>query len=300
MQRLLENCRLCPRECGVNRVRGEKGRCGEADLPSIARAALHMWEEPCISGERGSGAVFFSGCALRCIYCQNHEIAFGERGKKVTPDELSDIFLKLQAKGAHNINLVTASHFVPHVREALLSARSSGMKIPVIYNCGGYEKKESLRQLEGLIDIFMPDFKYMDKKLAEELSGAPDYPEVAKEALEEMVGQTGEAVFGADGMLVKGTLVRNLLLPGHLDNSKKVVEYLVNTYGNRIYISLMNQFTPVRRIEKYPELNRRVTKREYGKLLQFAIDAGVENGFIQEGDTAKESFIPNFNDLTEI
>lgn len=288
-------CRLCPRSCGVNRRSGIRGRCGMTERVKVARAALHMWEEPCISGERGSGTVFFSGCGLGCVYCQNQEIARGLAGREVTVGELADIFLRLQDKGAANINLVTAGHFLGQVIEALEAAKSRGLQIPVVYNSGGYERAEAIRQLEGLADIYLPDMKYRSGELSKRYSDAEDYFEAASEALREMVRQTGAAVFDGDGMMRRGVIVRHLLLPGCLEDSKQVIRYLYETYGDRIYISIMNQYTPLPHVAAWPELNRRVTEAEYDELVDYAIGLGVENGFIQEGDTASESFIPPFD-----
>lgn len=260
-----------------------------------ARAALHMWEEPCISGEKGSGAVFFTGCGLRCRYCQNWDIAVGDSGKEITESRLSDIFLELEQKGAANINLVTGTQYVPQIISALETAKGRGLSIPIVYNSSGYERVETLRMLEGLIDIYLPDMKYLDPDLAKKFSNAPDYPDYVKKAIKEMVRQTGKCKFGEDGYILKGTIVRHLILPGHTRNSIQILEYLQKTYHNEIYISIMNQYTPLRLQKKYPELNRRVTQREYEKVLNAALELGIENGFFQEGETAKESFIPAFN-----
>lgn len=289
-------CRLCPRECKANRIAGKAGFCGVAgENIYLARAALHMWEEPCISGEDGSGTVFFSGCPLRCVYCQNHNIANATAGKAVKKERLAEIFLELQGKGANNINLVTPTHYTPEIIWAVKKARENGLKLPIVYNCSGYEKVETLKLLEGTVDIYLTDFKYMDKDAAKKYSNAPDYPDVAKEALKEMVRQTGEAEFLEDGMMRKGVIVRHLLLPGYVKNAKAVVQYVYETYGDSVFLSLMNQYTPLPQVEKFPEINRRVTEEEYEELVDFAIEIGVENGFIQEGETAKESFIPEFN-----
>ena len=271
------------------------GFCGMTDRIRAARAALHMWEEPCISGTKGSGAVFFSGCSLRCIFCQNHEIAAGKAGKEISGERLAEIFLELQEKGAANINLVTGTHFAPSIRKALERAGEQGLSLPVVYNCGGYESLRTLRMLEGFVDVYLPDFKYMDSQLAEKFSHAPDYPEAAKTALAEMVRQTGPCVFDPEGYIRKGTIVRHLILPGHTRNSKDVLRYLHETYGDRIYISIMNQYTPVRPLPDYPELNRKVTRREYEKVLDEAVRLGIEKAYIQEGETADESFIPAFD-----
>lgn len=298
-------CNLCPRECKVNRETGQKGYCMMDHRIFVARAALHMWEEPCISGEKGSGTVFFSGCNLRCVYCQNYEIAAGGRGKEVTVERLSEVFLELQEKGAVNINLVTPDHYVTAVAGAVLLAKENGLAIPVIYNGSGYEKEEVICNLSGIVDIFLTDFKYMDAGLAEKYSKAPDYPETAKKALARMVEITGEPSFDGDGMMKKGVIVRHLLLPGHKRNAKDVIRYVYETYGSRVYLSLMNQYTPFDRLKENPddkELCRKVTKREYESVVDYAIGLGVENAFIQEGDTAKESYIPEFwtnNDCSE-
>ena len=288
-------CRLCPRECGVNRQEGERGVCGESVQVRAARAALHWYEEPCLVGSRGSGAVFFSGCPLRCIYCQNQDIALSRAGKVITVSRLAEIFLELQEKGAANINLVTASHFAPQVVRAVRMAREKGMCLPIVYNSSGYEKIETLRLLEGTVDIYLPDLKYMEEDLAEKFSRAPDYPERAKKAITEMVRQTGPFCFDEDGMLVRGTMVRHLVLPAHTANSKKVLSWLYKGFGKRILYSLMSQYTPVTVQKDYPELNRRLTRREYQKVVDYAMALGIEDGYFQEGRSAQESFIPAFD-----
>lgn len=291
-------CNLCPRGCLTERKNGEAGYCLMDDKIYLARAALHMWEEPCISGRKGSGAVFFSGCNLRCVYCQNYEIAAGRKGKQVSVNRLADIFLELQAKGAANINLVTPDHYVIQVAEAVLRARKEGLKVPIVYNGSGYEKREVIKNLSKIIDVFLTDFKYMDAGLAEKYSKAPDYPIIAAKALDEMVKLTGELVFDEDGMMQKGVIVRHLLLPGHKKNARDVIRYIYETYGDRVYISLMNQYTPFDRLKEKPEyreLCRKVTKREYEAVVDYAIALGIKNAFIQEGETARESFIPEFD-----
>lgn len=292
------NCNLCPRECGVDRAAGQLGVCGQTEELKVARAALHYWEEPCISGEEGSGAVFFSGCPLHCVFCQNENIANGTTGKKITVSRLSEIFLELQEKGANNINLVTPGHFVPQIIKALDRARADGLFLPVVYNTSSYENVDTIRMLEGYVDIYLPDFKYMDSRLSARYSHAPDYAKVAKAAVAEMVRQTGKASFlqsDEDSLIKRGTIVRHLTLPGCMEDSKSVLKYLHETYGDTIYISIMNQFTPLSNLEKYPELNRRITEEEYEELVDYAIEIGIQNGFIQEGDTAEESFIPAFD-----
>ncbi len=297
-------CNLCPRECNARRKEGQTGYCRSDDRIFIARAALHMWEEPCISGEKGSGTVFFSGCNLRCIYCQNYEIAAGGKGKAVSVERLAQIFLKLQKQGAANINLVTPDHYAPGVMQAVLMAKEQGLALPVVYNCSGYAKREVIKSLKGIVDIFLTDFKYMEPALAAKYSAAPDYPDVAKEALKEMVyitykeGNESMPLLDENGMMQRGVIVRHLLLPGHKKNAREVLRYVYETYGDSIYISLMNQYTPFDRLRDHPEygeLYRKVTKREYESVVDYAIDLGITNAYIQEGDTARESFIPPFD-----
>ena len=294
-------CNLCPRNCYVDREEEKIGYCGQSNKIYVARAALHMWEEPCISGIEGSGTVFFCGCTLRCIFCQNHRIALGKEengeriGKEISIGRLKEIFLELQEAGANNINLVTGTHYIPQIVMALKWAKEEGLMIPIVYNTSGYEKVESLRLLEGFVDIYLPDMKYVSKELSREYSNAPDYFEVVSKALKEMVRQVGEPEFDERGYIKKGVIVRHLVLPGSTKDSKAVLDYLWNTYGDRIYISIMNQYTPMEQIKNHPLLSRKVTKREYSKIVDYALSLGWENGFIQEGETAKESFIPGFN-----
>lgn len=324
-RKMPEICNLCPRNCGVGRF------CGKGEKLKVARAALHFWEEPCISGTAGSGAVFFSGCNLKCIFCQNEKIRDGLVGKEITEERLSDIFLKLQDKGANNINLVTAGHFLPKVIEALEDAKNRGLEIPIVYNTSSYEKVEAIRELDGLVDIYLPDLKYVSSRLSGDFSKAADYFEVATRAIEEMVRQTGELEFyikknasldqqlglwesedlmdaatynecadelmdeGKEVLMKKGTIVRHLLLPGCAEDSKAVIRYLYDTYGDGIFISIMNQYTPMPQVAGHPSLARKVTDTEYNEVLDFALDLGVENAFMQEGDVAKESFIPDFD-----
>lgn len=291
-------CDLCPRKCLVDRKKGEKGICGQTENLKVARAALHFWEEPCISGDAGSGAVFFSGCPLHCVFCQNENIANGMVGKEISLERLVDIFLELQKKRANNINLVTPGHFVPQIVKALDQARKEGLTLPVVYNTSSYETVDTIKMLEGYVDIYLPDFKYMSPGLSKKYSHAPDYAEVAKAAIAEMVRQTGKAVFvngDEDNLILRGTIVRHLTLSGCMADSMQILKYLHETYGDMIYISIMNQFTPLSNLEKYPELNRRITDEEYETLVDYAIEIGIENGFIQEGDTAEESFIPAFD-----
>lgn len=290
-----ENCLLCPRKCGINRSTGQTGVCGVSSEIKVARAALHYWEEPCISGKRGSGAVFFSGCSLHCVFCQNREISDGKEGKVISKERLSDIFIQLAGKGANNINLVTPGQYIPDIVWAVNDAKSRGMKLPIIYNTSGYENVTELKLLEGIVDVYLPDFKYMDSTLSARYSRAKDYPSVAKQALSEMVRQQPDVVIDdATGLIQKGVIVRQLLLPRHVNDAKAVLKYLYDTYRDHVYISMMSQFTPIA-LEDYPEINRTVTKREYERLVNYALEIGITNAFIQEGDVANDSFIPAFD-----
>lgn len=290
-----ENCLLCPRKCGINRSTGQTGVCGVSSEIKVARAALHYWEEPCISGKRGSGAVFFSGCSLHCVFCQNREISDGKAGKVISKERLSDIFMELADKGANNINLVTPGQYIPDIVWAVNDAKSRGMKLPIIYNTSGYENVTELKLLEGIVDVYLPDFKYMDSTLSAMYSRAKDYPSVTKQALSEMVRQQPDVVIDdATGLIQKGVIVRQLLLPGHVNDAKAVLKYLYDTYHNHVYISMMSQFTPIA-LKDYPEINRTVTRREYERLVDYALEIGITNAFIQEGDVAKDSFIPAFD-----
>lgn len=290
-----ENCLLCPRKCGINRSTGQTGVCGVSSEIKVARAALHYWEEPCISGKRGSGAVFFSGCSLHCVFCQNREISDGKAGKLISKERLSDIFMELADKGANNINLVTPGQYIPDIVWAVNDAKSRGMKLPIMYNTSGYENVTELKLLEGIVDVYLPDFKYMDSTLSARYSRAKDYPSVAKQALSEMVRQQPDVVIDdATGLIQKGVIVRQLLLPGHVNDAKAVLKYLYDTYHDHVYISMMSQFTPIA-LKDYPEINRTVTRREYERLVDYALEIGITNAFIQEGDVAKDSFIPAFD-----
>lgn len=290
-----ENCLLCPRKCGINRSTGQTGVCGVSSEIKVARAALHYWEEPCISGKRGSGAVFFSGCSLHCVFCQNREISDGKAGKVISKERLSDIFMELADKGANNINLVTPGQYIPDIVWAVNDAKSRGMKLPIIYNTSGYENVTELKLLEGIVDVYLPDFKYMDSTLSARYSRTKDYPSVAKQALSEMVRQQPDVVIDdATRLIQKGVIVRQLLLPGHVNDAKAVLKYLYDTYHDHVYISMMSQFTPIA-LKDYPEINRTVTRREYERLIDYAIKIGITNAFIQEGNVAKDSFIPAFD-----
>lgn len=286
-------CYLCPRKCGADRDNGILGYCKKTSEITAARASLHMWEEPCISGKNGSGTVFFSGCTLKCVYCQNSVIALDGNGAVVSENDLADIFFKLQDKGAHNINLVTPTHYTVQIAKLLTKIKPK-LKIPIVYNTSGYELKETLKMLDGLIDIYLPDFKYMQPDTAKKYSNAPDYPEVAKVALCEMVRQKPVFSFDADGTMTSGVIVRNLLLPGNLKNSKEVVGYVYSEYGDSVYLSLMNQYTPVIKNENFPELNSKTTRREYQKLVEYAIKTGVKNAYIQDSESSSDAFVPLF------
>lgn len=289
-----EYCQLCPRNCRIDRTK-RVGFCGETNTLRVARASLHMWEEPPLSGANGSGTVFFSGCNLGCIFCQNHQIAHEHRGKEITAERLAEIFLELQEKNAANINLVTAVHFVPHIIKALDLAKEKGLSLPVVYNSSGYESAETLRLLRGYIDIYLPDYKYRSPELAFAFSKAKDYPEVAEKALAEMFSQVGKPQFDENGMMKRGMIVRHLVLPKHTDDSMAVLRYLHETYGEDIYISIMSQYTPCRKFTEYPELSRKLTTYEYQKVVKFAEEIGIQNGFLQSGAAAMESFIPDFD-----
>lgn len=296
IEKYMKDCTLCPRNCHADRMAGRTGYCGMTDKIYAARAALHMWEEPCISGCKGSGAVFFTGCGLRCCFCQNREIAIGKDGCEIDVKRLAEIFLELQDKGAANINLVTGAHYVPQITAALDIAGEQGMGLPVVYNSSGYEKVETLKLLEGYVDVYLPDYKYADPLLAQQFSHAADYPEIVGNALAEMVRQTGPVVFDEEGYIKKGTIVRHLILPGHTRNSIQVLKYLQRAFGTQVYISIMNQYTPLPQVADIEVLNRTVTPEEYDRVLRFAERIGIERGFRQEGTAASESFIPEFDE----
>lgn len=295
----MKNCNLCPRRCNKDRT-VSVGFCGQTNEIRIARAAPHYWEEPCISGKNGSGTVFFCGCTLGCVYCQNAAISRGnsaEYGVIVTKERLAEIFLKLQASGVHNINLVTPTMFAPQIKEAVSLARKDGLILPIVYNTSGYERIESLGEIADMIDVYLPDFKYLSSELSAKYSRAADYPEYAARSLEYMTNKIGTAKFTDDGIMTRGVIVRHLLLPGQLAESVRVIDYLFEKYGNSICYSLMSQYTPLDSLNKehYPELSRKVTTYEYNKLIDHALSIGMENAFIQQGSAAKESFIPSFN-----
>ena len=287
-----ENCRLCARNCGVNRTQ-TAGYCKMKNDIYISRAALHFWEEPPISGTDGSGTIFFSGCSLSCVFCQNIEISRGRNGKMVSIDRLAEIMTELEEKGAHNINLVTPTHYIPSIAEAIRIAKANGLSIPIVYNTGSYDTPEALKILDGLVDIYLPDLKYYTSKTAAEYSNAKDYPRVSRAAIAEMYRQVGDPMLDEKGIMTKGVIVRILLLPGRVAEAKLSLKYLLDTYGDSIYVSLMNQYTPMPNIP--PPLNRRITREEYADLVSYAEKIGLKNGFTQDFGTAKESFIPSFD-----
>ncbi len=293
----MSSCNLCPRKCFVDRST-KLGFCGQAKQIKIARAAPHKWEEPCISGKNGSGTVFFCGCTLGCVYCQNAAISRGreENGVTVTPSRFAEIFISLEEKGVHNINLVTPTMFSPQIAEAVDIARAKGLTLPIVYNTSGYELPSALDIMGDRIDVYMPDFKYISADLSAKYSSADDYSMHARTSLSHMVKKIGESVFDNDGMMRRGVIVRHLLLPGMLKESMRVLDYLFSEYGNCIYYSIMSQYTPTAFLDKnkYPELARRVTTYEYNKLVDYALSLGITNGFIQDGGAARESFIPFF------
>ncbi len=323
---LMKSCTMCPRNCGADRISGNTGYCGQTAEIRAARAALHMWEEPCISGSNGSGAVFFSGCNMRCCFCQNADIASSLIGRTLSPERLSEIFLELQAKHANNINLVTPSHFVPQICAAVINAKRNGLTIPIVYNTSSYEKVDTLRMLDGLVDIYLPDLKYFSPEISARYSNAPDYFDVASSAIAEMFRQVGPPVFmpepdfgdtasagsvydmshsdtaaesdydiSESEIIKRGVIVRHLCMPGSAADSKAVLKYLYESYGNSIYISIMSQYTPMTSVSADPLLGRPLSRAEYNDIVDCCISLGMENAFIQDGSVASESFIPSFD-----
>lgn len=293
---VIKSCKLCPRECGGFRDENTGGGfCGAKAVMEVARIAPHYGEEPCISGKRGSGAVFFSHCAMKCIFCQNYEISHGGFGKEITPAQLAEKFRMLEDMGVHNINLVNGTHYIPQIRESLMLYKP---KIPVVFNCGGYEKAESLKLLSGLVDVYLPDFKYADNKMAVEYSGAENYCETAIKAIDEMLAQTGDIRFDDDGMIISGTIIRHLVLPLGTKNSIAVLNIIKECFGNKVFLSLMAQYTPCGKALEHKRLNRKITKREYHKVLDTLFDLELD-GYAQELESSGEEFIPSF-DLTGV
>ena len=291
---ILKECSLCPRNCRVNRYE-TTGFCKGTDKVKLAYYSLHQWEEPVISGQNGSGTVFFSHCNLQCIFCQNKKISTGGYGKEISNLRLKEIFLELQSKGAHNINLVTPTHYVPQIVSVLQEVKNKELKIPVVYNTSSYENVKTIEMLEGIVDIYLADLKYFDNNLGCKYSNCRDYFKYASEAIEAMYKQVGKFKIVGD-LMKSGLIVRILVLPGHVDDSKNLIKYLYNRYGDNIIISIMNQYTPIDVIDDYPNLNRRFTDEEYENVVDYACSLGVEMAFIQEGDTQVKSFIPDFDD----
>lgn len=292
----MEKCELCPRKCGVDRT-VSRGYCGMGDRLTAAKAMLHFWEEPCVSGERGSGAVFFSGCVLKCAFCQNYDVSAQRKGKIISAERSAEIFLELERQGAHNINLVNPTHFVPQIINALQTARGRGLSLPIVYNSGGYERVETLRMLDGIVDIYLPDVKYFDDGLAKTLSDAPDYFETAMSVLAEMIRQTGKPVLDADGIMRRGTIVRHLVLPGQYKDSVEIIKRVGERFGGDILFSLMSQYTPFGKVKtdkRFKKFNRRITTFEYRKALDAVYETGM-NGYMQEKSSAKEEYTPEFD-----
>lgn len=290
----MTECRLCPRQCGVDRSK-QTGYCGVSDKVKLARAALHFWEEPCISGERGSGTVFFSGCALKCVFCQNYQLSAGHFGKEVSIQRLAEIFLELQQQGAHNINLVTGGHYVPQIVQALELVRKD-LKIPVVYNSSGYETVETLRQLKGYVDIYLPDLKYYSPERSARYSNARDYFAVASQAVQEMFSQVGPVQFDEQGMLQKGVVVRHMVMPNGVEDTMDILTWIAEHLPlDDILVSVMSQYTPFYKSADYPEINRRLTQEEYDRVLDWMECMGIEQGFVQELSSAKEEYTPDFS-----
>jgi putative pyruvate formate lyase activating enzyme len=291
--RELLSCNVCPRNCNINRYE-RIGYCKSSEKVKVSKAFLHMWEEPCISGNRGSGTVFFSNCNLSCVFCQNHEISYRGYGKEITIERLSEIFHELQDKGAHNINLVTPTHYVVQIREALYLSKKNGLKIPVIYNSNAYENVEMLKALEGLVDVYLPDIKYYNDKYSIKYSKAPNYFKVATAAVLEMVRQVGAPEFD-NGMIKKGVMIRHLMLPGLLFDSKKIIDWVLENLPKKVYLNIMCQYIPSNRAYEYPEINKKVNKKHYEALIDYALSKGLENGYFQDFDSATDEYVPNFN-----
>ena len=296
---LLENCNLCPRNCSINRSAGELGFCNSSVDIKVAKVSLYYWEEPCISGTSGSGAVFFSNCNLRCVFCQNYKISHEGLGKTVSINRLSEIFLQHQKRGALNINLITPTHYVPQIIEALKLAKDKGLSIPILYNSSGYENIDTIKALRGFIDVYLPDLKYYNDKYAIKYSNAPNYFNTASRAITEMVSQVGETKFDSNGIIQSGVIVRHLMLPGLLFDSKKIIDYIYTSFKNNVYISLMNQYTPMHKSFAYPEINKKVNPNHYDALINYCLKLGITNCYIQESESSSKSFVPDF-DLSEI
>ncbi|RXI38782.1 radical SAM protein [Clostridium tetani] len=294
---MLNKCRLCPRECSINRLEGEIGYCGASDKLMVSRAALHFGEEPCVSGENGSGTVFFSNCNLKCVFCQNHCISQENLGVEISIERLSEIFLELQKKGANNINLVTPTHYAPQIIEALKLSKCNGLSIPILYNSNGYDSLNTLKALNGYIDVYLPDLKYYNSKYSLRYSMAKDYFQKASISIEEMYRQVGKPVFDENGIIKKGVIIRHLMLPGLLFDSKKIIDFIYKSFADNVYISIMNQYTPMFKASDYAEINRRLNEKHYDTLINYALDLGIKNAFIQENGSSSEEFVPDFKNF---
>lgn len=290
----ITNCNLCPRRCGVNRTQ-RAGFCGAGEKVRIALVSLHQWEEPCLVGERGAGTVFFSYCNLRCVYCQNHEISHGGKGQEVSVERLAEIFLEQQARGAATLDLVTPTHYVPQIITALDMAKGRGFHLPVVYNSSGYETVETVEALRGYVDIFLPDLKYMRAESGGEYSAAADYFSYASAAIKKMVEITGPVQFADNGQMTRGVLVRHMVLPGHRHESMELMKWLWENWGRTIQVSLMNQYTPMYKASEHKKINRRLTTFEYESVVDFVLDLGMENVYVQERRSASEEYVPDFN-----
>ena len=292
---MLNSCTLCPHNCKVNRLEGKKGRCKCDNTLKIALASLHMFEEPCISGTNGSGTVFFTNCNLNCIYCQNYEISQGGKGKEITIQTLADIFIKQQEKGAHNINLVTPTMYVYQIIEAIKLARKTGLKIPIIYNSNGYENVETIKMLNGYIDVYLPDLKYYTNELSKKYSNVDNYFEVATNAIKEMYSQVGNAVFDDNAIIQKGVIIRHLVLPNHIQNTKNILKWINENMPKDIYVSVMAQYFPTYKAKNDSLINRKLNKKEYKEVLNYLYSLDLQNGYIQELGSHEEEYVPNFN-----
>lgn len=289
-------CELCPRMCGVDRAQ-KRGFCGMGDKITAAKAMLHFWEEPCVSGERGSGAVFFSGCVMKCVFCQNYDISSENVGREISEERLAEIFLELQDKGAQNINLVNPTHFVPQIINSIEIAKKQGLRLPIVYNSGGYERVETLRMLDGIVSVYLPDVKYYSEELSKTLSAAPNYFDTAMNSVAEMVRQTGKPLFDENGAIKSGVIVRHLVLPNHYKDSVEIIKKLGERFGGEILFSLMSQYTPFGKVKtdpRFAKMNRRLTTFEYQKALDAVYEAGLE-GYMQEKSSAKEEYTPKFD-----
>lgn len=294
MLEILEECRICPHNCGINRRNEKVGRCKSKDTVKIALYSTHNFEEPCISGKKGSGTVFFSNCNMNCVFCQNYEISHEGKGKEISIQKLAEIFIEQQGKNVENINLVTPTSYVPQIIEAIKIARKNGLRIPIIYNTNGYEKVETIKMLEGYIDIYLPDLKYSDNLLAKRLSKVDNYFEIATNAIKEMYRQVGEPVFDENGIMKKGMIIRHLVLPNHILNSRKVLKW-INDNMNNVYVSVMAQYFPTYKAKDIEEINRKLTKEEYEKIENYLYRLNLQNGYIQELGEHEEKYVPKWN-----